>query len=81
MRGLTKEEAAALAHVAQPVDHDFYEEADPVGLIIRDRLTDQGRLVFISTPQDPEFYGTWSATPLGKLALRVHQLCVERGLA
>lgn len=75
MRGLTKEEAAALLQLTGP-DEEFIEgEITETDL----SLLECGRIRHETPP--PEWEWQLTLTPLGKLALRVHQICVERGLA
>lgn len=81
MRGLTKEEATALAATmaAEDMPPQLRPFADDCDIPILDDLIEAGRI----GPLAPDGVGYVRSplTPLGKLALRVHQLCVERGLA
>lgn len=84
VRGLTKEEAALLAN------SDARERGlAPVRVLsdrekeIREALAERGAVgpLIVVAGVRQKYATRRPVTPLGKLALRVHQLCVERGLA
>lgn len=67
MRGLTREERAALAE-AIPRLTDSRVECSPAEEVIYERLVATGRAVFVDVDDD---WGEWVATDDGRLALRV----------